>query len=225
MASAGVQENRKRKRNTSGRDIGSHQRHAKKIKSEKTAHSRLKGNSKDSAISPRFATTVRPTEDSNDSNKQTLKPTNTNANPNETSKLKQKRKKIKPGDKTTPDTQNGPTKQNHKKQGKRREVADKTTLTAQLASKLPESDGAVAVQSKEMSRRKGSVWDVSSPSGGRFLDIDPLITKDEKYIHPFFRCCYEPYKLQISSSCHRKGAESLLDRDIIVDSNFHRFSI
>lgn len=182
MASIGVQENRKRKRNPSGRDISTHQLHAKKIKSEKTAHSRLKGNSKGGAISPRFGTTARQNDDSDDSNKHTLEPTNLKASSNETSKPKQRRERLKPRHEATSDTQNGPTKQNHKKQDKEWEVADKPTLTAQLASKFPGPDGAVEVQPKEMSSKKGSVWDVSSPSGGRFLDMDPLLSEDEKYV-------------------------------------------
>ncbi len=159
MASTDVQENRKRKRNTSGRDINSH-RHAKKIKIAKTTRPRLKGNPQDSAISPRFGTTTTENEDSNGSNKRTLDPTNANAVSNET-KAKKRRERLKRGDETASD----------KKRGKKREVAE-----------LGGSDGAIAIHSRDVSRRKGPVWDVSSPSGGRFLDIDPLISNDEKYV-------------------------------------------
>ena len=164
MASTDAQENRKRKRNTSGRDANSH-RHAKKIKIAKTTRPRLKANSQDSAISARFGTTTTENEDSNGSNKQTLEPTNANASSTET-KAKKRRERLKRGDETASDIQN------HKKQGKKREVV----------AEHPGSDGAIAVHSKDVSGRKGPVWAISSPSGGRFLDIDPVISNDEKYV-------------------------------------------
>lgn len=159
MASTDVQENRKRKRNTSGGDTNS-RRHAKKIKIAKTTRPRSKANPQDSAISPRIGTTTTENEGSNGSNKRTLDPTNANASANET-KAKKRRERLKRGDETASD----------KKQGKKREVAA-----------LAGSDGAIAIHSKDVSTRKGPVWDVSSPSGGRFLDIDPLISNDEKYV-------------------------------------------
>ena len=182
MASTDARENRKRKRNTSSRDTSSHHRHAKKIKSEKTDRSQLKGNSKDSATSPRFGILTRENEGSNGSNTPALEPSNANANSNKTSKANKRRERLKGGNETIPDAQNDSTKQNRKKKGKKREATDKPTLTAQSASKLLRPDGAVEVHSKGMNSRKGSVWDISSPTGGRFLDMDPLFSKDEKYV-------------------------------------------
>jgi hypothetical protein len=176
-----VQENRKRKRNTSGRETSSHQRHAKKIKTEKAGRSQLKGNTEDSVISPKCGTPTRGNENSNGSNKPALEPSNANPTSNKT-KAKKRRERVKRGDKTTPNAQNRSTKQNRKKQSKKLEAAEKTTLTAQSASKVLRSDGVVEDHSKGMNIRKGSVWDISSPSGGRFLDMDPLFSKDEKYV-------------------------------------------
>jgi len=180
MASIDAQKNRKRKRNTASGDTGSYRRHPKKIKIEKTDFSQLKNNTEISAVSPRFGIPTRQNENSNGSNKPALEPSNTNTSSNKT-KAKKRKGRVKAEDDTTADAQNDSTKQNRKKQGKKREAAQKTTLTVQSESKLLRSDGAVEVHSKGMNSRKGSVWDISSPSGGRFLDMDPLFSKDERY--------------------------------------------
>ena len=218
MASTDARENRKRKRNTS-----SHQRHAKKIKSEKTDHSQLRRRSNDNAISQRFGIPTRENNGSNGSKKPVLEPSI--ANSNKTSKAKKRRERMKRGEQTTPDAQNDSTNQNRKKQDKKLEAADKLTLTTQSAFKLLRSDGAVEVNSKGVESRKGPVWDISSPSGGRFLNMDPLFSKDEKCVWPCFGWVREAYNLQISSSCYRKSAQSLFDRDLVADSNLYRFSI